>query len=337
MYNKLESKKKGEEGVGQEERRSRGGRRGGGGGINEVIYDCVFLLDGGARREQLGLPTNWNRVYNFCFFKGSPFHVEEIVTKGKGLKHPEIPKLEDYHRIPSRVWDLFPKQDLPISTETEVNTRALANYLKSRSPFLRNCEVRRGWRAVAYLTTGAPACQDKVLPPLSCKNADSVYENGQQMTDTLVEWLKEGYVAGPFSQPPLEKFRVNALMAVLRGDKVRPVLNVSSPKGMSLNDNVKVSAMERVFMSSPKKFGRSVLEAGKGARMTKFDMCNAYKIVPCRTEDLRLQGFEWGGKLFVETRLIFGARTSVSNYDTVGNTVLSLAMAGLDIPRRPCT
>ena len=44
-------------------------------------------------------------------------------------------------------------------------------------------------------------------------------------------------MSGPFIFPPLKKFRVNPLKMVPQHNKVRPVLNVSSPIGSSFNDN----------------------------------------------------------------------------------------------------
>ena len=79
-------------------------------------------------------------------------------------------------------------------------------------------------------------------------------------------------------------------MAIKQGHKVRPVLNVSLPKLASLNDNVNKLAVEKVKMSTAKKFSYSVIEAGKNCLITKFDMVDAYKNVPAKTSDLRLQG-----------------------------------------------
>ena len=129
----------------------------------------------------------------------------------------------------------------------------------------------------------------------------------------------------------MSKFRVNSLMAIKQGHKVRPVLNVSLPKLASLNDNVNKLAVEKVKMSTAKKFSYSVIEAGKNCLITKFDMVDAYKNVPAKTSDLRLQGFSWLDKYFVELRLIFGATTAVTNYDVLSNTVATLAKAECDI------
>ena len=83
-------------------------------------------------------------------------------------------------------------------------------------------------------------------------------------------------MAGPFDGPPLPKFRVNSLMAIKQGHKVRPVLNVSLPKLASLNDNVNKLAVEKVKMSTAKKFSYSVIEGGKNCLITKFDIVEAY-------------------------------------------------------------
>jgi hypothetical protein len=82
-------------------------------------------------------------------------------------------------------------------------------------------------------------------------------------------------------------------MAVVQPDKVRPVLNVSSPKGDSFNSMVDENETEAVKMASARKFSRNLLECGVNATMSKHDLVAAYKQVPCMVKDLRLQGFSW--------------------------------------------
>ena len=45
----------------------------------------------------------------------------------------------------------------------------------------------------------------------------------------------------------------------------------------SFNDNIEVNAMEKVKITSARAFSYSVVEAGKGPLMSKFDMTDAYK------------------------------------------------------------
>ncbi len=74
-------------------------------------------------------------------------------------------------------------------------------------------------------------------------------------------------------------------------------------------------------MSSAKSFGFSILEAGKNSVMSKFDLVDAYKNIPATLADLRLQGFTWLGKFFVENNMTFGGKPSVQNFDIVGATI----------------
>jgi hypothetical protein len=68
--------------------------------------------------------------------------------------------------------------------------------------------------------------------------------------------------------------------------------------------------------------------------MAKVDMRDAYKNVPCKIKDLKLQGFVWLNKFFVETRQIFGARTSVCNFDMLGAVILVLVIIQCNILKK---
>ena len=157
-----------------------------------------------------------------------------------------------------------------------------------------------------YLLDGAKAFQKSELPPVNTVNAKSALEHGEVLTDTFATWIKKGFVVGPFDSPPLPGFRVNPLGAVVRNRKVRPILNMSGPKNKSFNDNVDRDKLERLHMGTAKQFGTALKAAGKDAVFSKFDIQDAYKLIPAKTEDYRLQGFSWLGKYFVETRLSFG-------------------------------
>ena len=73
-------------------------------------------------------------------------------------------------------------------------------------------------------------------------------------------------------------------------------------------------------MGTLKQFSHALREAGEGAIFSKFYIKDAYKLVPAKTEDYRLQGFCWLGKYFVETRLAFGGVSSPINFDRLGKT-----------------
>jgi hypothetical protein len=85
-------------------------------------------------------------------------------------------------------------------------------------------------------------------------------------------------------------------------------------------------------MASAKIFAKKLLACGKEAVMSKHDLVAAYKQVPCKVQDLRLQGSMWLGKYFVETRQVFGAKMPVCNYDIVGETLKLLALIDSQVP-----
>ena len=122
-------------------------------------------------------------------------------------------------------------------------------------------------------------------------------------------------------------------MAIEQKDKVRPVLNMSYPEGSSFNDNLDVDVLPKVKMSSARQFGQSVLRAGKGALMSKMDMRDAYKHVPAKVEDFRLQGMQWLGAYFVDTQQIFGQASAVPNFDGFAETTLDVTLAECKIPK----
>jgi len=193
-------------------------------------------------------------------------------------------------------------------------------------------QFARAKKALNFLRYGAPAYQKISLPGCKVSNTPSTAEYGADVADTIASWVKKGFASGPFSEPPLDKFRVNCLMAVNQGSKVRPILNISLPENCSFNDNVDEFELEKVKMCSAKSFSHAILAAGKGAKMYKTDVRDAYKLVPAKIEDLRLQGFAFLEKYFCETRMAFGGKPSVSNYDIVGNTIFTLAKVECDIP-----
>jgi hypothetical protein len=122
-------------------------------------------------------------------------------------------------------------------------------------------------------------------------------------------------------------------MAVACKNKVRPVVNLYSLEGSSFNDNVEEEQVMMVTMSSAALFGQSVLAAGPGARMTKLVMKDAYKLVPAKVRDFRLQGIEWQGQLFVDTQQIFGVATAAANFDVLASTVLNIVLSEFDSDR----
>ena len=244
------------------------------------------------------------------------------------LKCPEIPSLESYEKDPGDdFWSIFPSKQIPSKAETPIDVDVLEGLVRKVKDKLTCHQMLRANKCIRFLRQGAPSYQRKSLPSIHTSNSNSTVKNGRFMTDTIGAWVKKKIVSGPFKEPPLDSFRVNPLMAIVQHGKLRPILNVSEPAGRSFNDNIDKDKLEKVYMSSAKDFGHSLCKAGSSAIFSKFDLSDAYKNIPAKTEDLRLQGFRWLDRFFIEDKQIFGARSSVCNFDILGHTVLDIAVA----------
>ena len=258
----------------------------------------------------------------------------EFPVKTSDLKNPEIPILSDYSEGADKwFWDKFPKRELPDKATTKVNINKLKQRVEKAKPSMSATELKRAYKVISDLTFGADACQKSALPAMNTQNLRSAVDNGALLTDTIATWVTKGFVAGPFDTPPVAGFRANPLAFVVRNGKIRPILNMSGPKGKSFNINVDKRKMEKLHMGTARQFGYGLSRAGKGAVFSKFDLKDAYKLMPARKDDFRLQGFRWLGKWFVETQQSFGGAPSPSNFDRLPKTMDFLVCIESKTPR----
>jgi hypothetical protein len=250
-------------------------------------------------------------------------------------KCPENLRLPDYQLPPPPdFWKTFPTQRLPSHPSSSINYIRLGAIIKQHRSLLSMGQCLRADRVVHDLQYGSDVKFQKNLPSARISNTPSVFVHGEEFTDTLAWWVRQGYVAGPFSAPPFWDLRTNAMMAVAQRNKIRIIMNLSAPEGDSYNDAIDELALEKVVMSSARLFGYSIMDCGRHARMWKFDMVDAYKTIPSAQSDHRLQGFFWLGKFFIELKKVFGSKEAVSAYDRLNNTLVSVAAASAGLSKQ---
>jgi len=146
-------------------------------------------------------------------------------------KCPEIKTLKSYsENPPPNFWKTFPKKPTPTSKQTKIKCHKFQILISKYWDKFSLSEQKTASKALETLNFGAKPKLTRLLPTLFCKNANSTYKNGESLTDTVAHWIKEDFVAGPFEKAPLKNFRVNPLMTIEQKNKIRPVLNLSSPK-----------------------------------------------------------------------------------------------------------
>ena len=203
------------------------------------------------------------------------------------IKNPEIPALDRYDMNASPAfWEKFPKRRLPEKAGTRVkNILALKKSILKAKDKMSRTEMNRAKKLLKHLQFGADSLQMSDLPHITARNGRNAYIHGKYLTDTIGTWVKRGFVGGPVDTPPVPGFRANPLSVVVKNGKTRPIINMSGPVGASFNDNVDESKMERLHMGTAKEFSYLLQDAGKGARFSKFDIKDAYKLIPAKTED----------------------------------------------------
>jgi len=275
----------------------------------------------------MGLPAAWATIRQWLNRHLPVYAPPPPRPPAAKAKCPEIPVLASYKITPpASFWAKFPARPLPTTPTTPVNIQGLESLVSDFEHELPLAQKLLADKVIYELKHGVDALQTKHIPGDIIANSGSVLEHGQLFTDTLAHWIKKGFVAGPFVSPPCPEFRSNSMIAVSQKDKIRIVMNLSAPEGDCFNDAVNSDQLQKVYMSTAKGFGYTVVDCGKNARMWKFDLSDAYKNLPAKIDDLRLQGFRWLQAFFVETQQAFGARTAVAAFDRLGNLVLRLTI-----------
>jgi len=281
----------------------------------------------GQNRLKMGLPGSWAPIRRWLNRHSPVYTPPQPRPPTANMKCPELPILRSYKITPpASFWSKFPSRPLPTKPSTPVNVPVLQSLIKTHESSFPAAQRILAEKVLNELTHGVDALQTSRLPGAIVPNSGSVLEHGPTFTDVVAHWIKKGFVAGPFSAPPCADFRANSMIAVSQKEKIRIIMNLSAPEGESFNDAVDSHELQKVYMSTAKNFGYTVIDCGSKARMWKFDLSDAYKNLPAKTADLRQQGFQWLQAFFVETQQAFGARTAVAAFDRLGNLILLIAL-----------
>ena len=286
-------------------------------------------------RRDLGLPSMWSIIVSWLVAIPGTEEAEPAETWDKpDLKNPEVPQLSSYASPPSNTfWNKFPSSKNLKGKREKIRLNELKK-LVQKCWFRWTLPEKNVAKKALRRLRGETVKMLHHLPAVVTKNAKSAVAHGKWITDTIATWIKRGYVMGPFAAPPLKLFRSNPLMAAVQKTKVRPIMNLSSPKGRSFNDAVNPWFIEKLSMSSPRLFGESLLKMGEGAVFSKSDIQDAYKLIPNATEQRRLYGFKWLGKFFYDKTTVFGSAAAPAWFDPLSELVVQLVCSLSNIPRK---
>ena len=236
-----------------------------------------------------------------------------------------LPKLQTYgNYCPGEMyWKAW-----PTNNETVGRSRIDGHKLREMAVVAGYGDKQTLSKVFSDLTEGARiGCIGEFRKPSVSTNATMAYESGEQVSDAIAEWVKEGYARGPVEKKDLPKdAKVSGIMTKAKPNgSVRVILNLSAPVGRSVNEGIDNSQFPAT-MSSTTKWLRILNLAGKDCYISKTDWSMAYKQIAVHKDDVNLQWFQWMGKYFCELSLIFGAVSSVGIYDRLAKIVLHIVL-----------
>ena len=259
------------------------------------------------------------------------YHNNSLIEKKEfKAKVPQLPTLMDYKNpAPDSFWEKFPT-NMRCPAKSSVSGEKLKQLIDTVG-----CSDRsRVQRTIQRLEKGATiGCTGDFRLASKSKNSPDTYRFGPQVSDAVATWVVKGFAYGPVEGdkvPPGAK--ISGIMVREKPDNsVRIILNLSAPKGRSVNDGID-AAMFPAVMSSTDAWLAVLNKAGKNCWITKIDFADAYKHVAVCEEDTDLQWFEWGGKYFKELCLIFGSASSAGIFDDLAKVVLDIVCRCASFP-----
>ncbi|XP_055349958.1 uncharacterized protein LOC129596648 [Paramacrobiotus metropolitanus] len=207
-------------------------------------------------------------------------------------------------RRPSASPDLAEPPRVPASAQTPLRADAFARLLADHP----NAHLRQ--LIVTTLRTGADIRYTGPQQGRYTKNSLSARIHHAALLQSIKKEVSLGHSVGPFPNPPLPHFVVNALGSRPKKDGGhRTIMDLSQPHGNSVNDHIRGDEMPLQYCSVDDAV-RLITNAGKGAVMAKMDVKSAFRLIPVRTADWNLLGFRIRGEYYFDVVLPFGCRSS---------------------------
>ena len=119
-----------------------------------------------------------------------------------------------------------------------------------------------------------------------------------------------GRVLGPLpSSPSVHVSPIGLVPKGHGGDAWRMIVDLSYPRGRSVNDFIPTSICSPTYPSLDDAVG-VILALGRGTELVKIDLKNAYRIIPIHPDDRQFLGISWEGHVYIDQCLPFGLRSA---------------------------
>lgn len=171
-------------------------------------------------------------------------------------------------------------------------------------------------RVLSLLRYGMPIdCKVNFGIKKQQKNHHSAISHKKAINDYIDKNLKNQAMLGPFEQPPIPDLCFRPLMTVPKEEtKRRIIVDFSFPQGKAINDGIPKATyldFEAQFsLPSVQSMVSCLNDLGPGCLMYKRDLKGAFRQFNTDPGDYRFTAVSWEGKVYLDTRLAMGLRSS---------------------------
>ena len=138
-----------------------------------------------------------------------------------------------------------------------------------------------------------------LLPQPAIRSLQKILPSAQAHPEVIIAYLEEqvqaGYMLGPFHPQDCQGVTLNSLGVIPKSTlgKFRVIVDLSSPEGYSVNDNL-VRNLTHVAYSSVEDAAFMMHTLGQGTQLAKIDIQSAYRIIPIHPLERAFLGVIWG-------------------------------------------
>ena len=173
-----------------------------------------------------------------------------------------------------------------------------------------------------------------------CSGRHILTENETEMAiDKIASFCSQGHMAGPlFSWEDRKDLKFISIFAIDQpsDNSVRIINDHTVPKDRAFNKAIDPNVCKelQIHVGQLRDFIVAVLECGREALMSKYDMAGAYKYIPVTQTQYRLQVIRICGAIFLDMKLTIGDASACHYYSYFHeNTQNALVFSAIDTPR----
>ncbi len=159
-------------------------------------------------------------------------------------------------------------------------------------------------------------------------NHPSANEHPDIISKSLATEVEKGRLVGPLDIQKFPHVQISSLGSVPKkhSDKWRLILDLSHPKGQSINDGIDRSACTLTYIKVDNVV-QKILSLGRGSMLAKIDIESAFRNMPVHPDDRHLLGMVWDNKLYIDTVLPFGLRSAPKIFNAIADAMEWIAVS----------